>query len=63
MKVDITSAADVDLEAIPDYIARDNPTRALSFVLELYERRLDISGVPEAWPEHIASVAGSTAAI
>jgi toxin ParE1/3/4 len=50
MKVDITSAAEADLEAIADYIARDNPVRALSFVRELYERCLDIAEMPVAWP-------------
>ncbi|MFN5999577.1 MAG: type II toxin-antitoxin system RelE/ParE family toxin [Paracoccaceae bacterium] len=50
MKVDITSAAEADLEAIADYIARDNPVRALSFVRELYERCLDIAEMPAAWP-------------
>jgi toxin ParE1/3/4 len=50
MKVDITSTAEADLEAIADYIARDNPVRALSFVLELYERCLDIAEMPEGWP-------------
>ena len=50
MKVDITSAAEADLEAIADYIARDNPMRALSFVRELYERCLDIAEMPAAWP-------------
>jgi plasmid stabilization system protein ParE len=50
MKVDITSAAEADLEAIADYIARDNPVRALSFVRELYERCLIIAEMPEAWP-------------
>jgi plasmid stabilization system protein ParE len=50
MKVDITSAAEADLEQIADYIARDNPVRALSFVRELYERCLDIAEMPAAWP-------------
>jgi toxin ParE1/3/4 len=50
MKVDITSAAEADLEEIADYIARDNPVRALSFVRELYERCLDIAEMPAAWP-------------
>jgi toxin ParE1/3/4 len=50
MKVDITSAAEADLEGIADYIARDNPVRAVSFVRELYERCLDIADMPEAWP-------------
>lgn len=50
MKVDITSAAEADLESIADHIARDNPVRALSFVRELYERCLDTANMPEAWP-------------
>jgi toxin ParE1/3/4 len=50
MKVDITSAAEADLEGIADYIARDNPVRAVSFVRELYERCLDIADMPAAWP-------------
>ena len=40
MKVEITSAAEADLEGIADYIARDNSVRAVSFVRELYERCL-----------------------
>ena len=50
MKVDITSTAEADLESIADYIARDNPVRAVSFVREIYERCLDIAEMPEAWP-------------
>lgn len=50
MKVVITSAAEADLEGIADYIARDNPVRAVSFVRELYECCLDIADMPEAWP-------------
>ena len=50
MKLDITSAAEADLEEIADYIARDNPVRAMTFVRELYERCFDIADLPEAWP-------------
>lgn len=50
MNVDFTSAAEAGLEAIADHIARDNPTRALNFVRELYERCLDIADMPDAWP-------------
>lgn len=50
MKLDITSAAEADLEEIADYIARDNPVRAMTFVRELYERCSDIADMPEAWP-------------
>lgn len=50
MKVIITAEAEADLEAIGDYIARDNPARALSFVRELYQLCLDIADMPQAWP-------------
>jgi plasmid stabilization system protein ParE len=35
MKVILTDAAEVDLEAIGDWIERDSPDRALTFVREL----------------------------
>lgn len=50
MIVDITAAAEADLEAIGDYIARENPMRAASFVRELYQLCLAIAEMPEAWP-------------
>lgn len=50
MKVLITAEAEADLEAIGDYIARDNPVRAMSFVRELYQLCLDIADMPQAWP-------------
>lgn len=50
MKILITAEAEADLESIGDYIARDNPTRALSFVRELYQLCLDIADMPQAWP-------------
>lgn len=40
--------AERDLEEIADYIARDNPRRALSFVRELRERCQQIAAFPEA---------------
>ncbi|PZX36942.1 ParE-like toxin of type II ParDE toxin-antitoxin system [Roseinatronobacter thiooxidans] len=46
MKVQITAEAEGDLESIADYIARDNPARALSFVRELYHLCLDIADMP-----------------
>jgi len=33
-----STLAEVDLEEIADYIARDNPQRALSFIHEIRER-------------------------
>ena len=50
MKLDITSAAEADLEEIADYIARDSPVRAMTVVRELYGRCFDIADMPEAWP-------------
>ncbi|PKP63325.1 MAG: plasmid stabilization protein [Alphaproteobacteria bacterium HGW-Alphaproteobacteria-8] len=50
MKVLITAEAEADLEAIGDYIARDNPVRALSFVRELYQLCIDTADMPRAWP-------------
>lgn len=50
MIVELTDAAEADLESIGDYIARDNPVRASSFVLEMYRSCFDIADMPEAWP-------------
>ncbi len=50
MIVELTTAAEADLEAVGDYIARNNPVRAASFVRELYRSCLDIADRPEAWP-------------
>ncbi len=37
MKVSISPLAEQDIEAIGDYIAQDNPARAVSFVESLYQ--------------------------
>jgi toxin ParE1/3/4 len=50
MKALITAEAEADLESISDYIARNNPSRALSFVRELYQLCVDIADMPQAWP-------------
>lgn len=50
MIVEITAAAEADLEGIGDYIARDNPERAASFVREIFDRCLEIAEMPNAWP-------------
>ena len=50
MIVEITAEAEADLEAIGDYIARDNPARAVSFVRELGRSCMDMADFPEAWP-------------
>ena len=50
MIVDLTATAEADLESIGDYIAKDNPSRALSFVQDLARACLDLADMPEAWP-------------
>ncbi|CAG9165409.1 type II toxin-antitoxin system RelE/ParE family toxin [Cupriavidus pinatubonensis] len=48
--VHLTPLAEAELEAIADYIARDNPRRALSFVQELRDRCLSLADMPLAFP-------------
>lgn len=50
MSVRLTAGAESDLERIGDYIARDNPRRALSFVLELREQCMNLAALPLAFP-------------
>jgi toxin ParE1/3/4 len=50
MIVELTAAAQADLEAIGDYIAHDNPIRALSFVRELFRNCTELADMSEAWP-------------
>lgn len=50
MKVVITTDALNDLEEIGDYIARDNPARARSFVAELVAKAQGLADMPEAFP-------------
>lgn len=49
MKLVITAAAEADLEAIGDYIAQDNPARAVSFIRELERCCQEIAEMPQAW--------------
>ena len=50
MIVVITEAAEADLEQIGDWIAADNPARALTFVSELRERCQGLAAYPRAYP-------------
>jgi plasmid stabilization system protein ParE len=50
MTVDFTQAARDDLLDIGDYIAKDNPSRALSFIDELEERCMALEDFPHAYP-------------
>ena len=48
MRCVFTPLAESDLEAIGDYIARDNPRRALTFIQELRRRCEQIADMPRA---------------
>ena len=50
MIVVVTAAAEADLERIGDFIARDNPARALSFIRELRAACERLIDAPEAFP-------------
>ncbi|EEA01422.1 plasmid stabilization system [Burkholderia sp. H160] len=50
MIVQILPDAEADLEAIGDYLARDNPRRALSFVHELRDKCRRLVDVYLAFP-------------
>ncbi len=50
MKVVLTDEALRDLEEIGDYIARDNPERARTFVGELLAKARQLGDRPEAFP-------------
>ena len=48
MRVHLTDHAEADLEEIADYIALDNPPRAMSFALELRAKSMAIGDAPRA---------------
>ncbi|RDK01068.1 type II toxin-antitoxin system RelE/ParE family toxin [Paraburkholderia lacunae] len=50
MIVQILPDAEADLEAIGDYMARDNPRRALGFVRELREKCTRLADIFLAFP-------------
>ncbi|MEP7457096.1 type II toxin-antitoxin system RelE/ParE family toxin [Phyllobacterium sp. SB3] len=50
MIVNLTEEAETDLENIGDYIARDNPKRALSFIIELVDQCRRLEDMPRAFP-------------
>jgi plasmid stabilization system protein ParE len=49
MIVVITAAAEADLEIIADWIAKDNPTRAVTFIGELRQACETLSDFPYAF--------------
>lgn len=50
MIVEFADEAERELEAIADYIARDNPARAISFVGELRNACLGLADLPRGYP-------------
>jgi plasmid stabilization system protein ParE len=50
MNVHLSAEAEQDLERIADYIARDNPPRAVSFLQELRVKCLALADMPERFP-------------
>jgi toxin ParE1/3/4 len=50
MRCEVSPQAVADLQEFGDYIARDNPQRAASFVGELLARSQRIAEQPESYP-------------
>lgn len=50
MEVLVSEIARAELRAIGDWIARDDPERAVSFTTELLERALALAAFPAAYP-------------
>ena len=50
MIVHLTAEAERDLEQIGDWIARDNPARAVTFINEIQHACLDLADFPERFP-------------
>ena len=50
MKLVITAEAQNDLREIADYIAHDNPLRAVTFINEIEARLERLSFMPRAYP-------------
>lgn len=50
MELTFSPKAATDLEEIGDYIARENPSRAMSFLSEIEARCQQIAEMPSAFP-------------
>lgn len=50
MIVHLSAEAEHDLEAIGDYIARDNPGRAVTFIQSLRTSCMELATLPESYP-------------
>lgn len=51
MKLSISPMAEQDIEAIGDYIAQDNPLRAMSFMEELHQQCCLVGEAPHLYRE------------
>ena len=63
MKLTFSPRAGLDLEEIGDYIARDNPIRAISFLRELERQCQRIAKRPAAFPVRDDLAAGIRMAV
>ena len=59
MRVEISQQAKIDLNRIGDWIAQENPVRALSFVDELLFECQSLSAFPDKYPAHSATDVGT----
>lgn len=50
MIVELSAQAERDLEHIGDWIARDNPARAVTFIEEIQRACSDLTAFPERFP-------------
>jgi toxin ParE1/3/4 len=50
VRVRLTRSAEEDLVGIADWIARDNPPRAVTFARELHARCISLAHRPERFP-------------
>ena len=50
MRLSFSPRADLDIEEIGDYIARDNPRRALSFIEEIRAHCVRVAETPTVFP-------------
>jgi toxin ParE1/3/4 len=63
MRFRFSRRAEIDIQEIGDFIARENPARAVTFVQELRTRFLQLAAFPEAAPARTAYGEGVRAAI
>ena len=52
MRCEFTARAEADLESIGDYIAKDNPLRAVTFIQEVRKRCYDVAKIRWWRPEY-----------